>query len=73
MAQFAETSMGAIFQNRARLYKDKTLVRFKNKHGLWEDISWNTLNEMVRDLGIFLINKGVQPSDKVALFSPNRY
>ena len=73
MAQFEETSMGAIFQNRAQLYKDKTLVRFKNKQGLWEDISWSTLNEMVRDLGIFLINKGVQPSDKVALFSPNRY
>jgi long-chain acyl-CoA synthetase len=65
--------MGAIFQNRAQQYGDKTLVIYKNKSGKWEEISWNKLNEMVRDLGMFLIKRGVQPGDKVALFSPNRY
>ncbi len=73
MEQFKETSMGAIFQNRARQYGDKTLVIFKNKAGAWEEISWKKLNEMVRALGMFLINRGIQPGDKVALFSPNRY
>jgi len=72
MAKFKETSMGAIFQNRVQEYGDKTLVLWKNK-GKWEEISWNKLNEMVRDLGVFLINKGIQPGDKVCLFSPNRY
>jgi long-chain acyl-CoA synthetase len=72
MAKFKETSMGAIFQNRVQEYGDKTLVLWKNK-GNWEEISWNKLNEMVRDLGVFLINKGIQPGDKVCLFSPNRY
>ncbi len=73
MAQFKETSMGAIFQNRVQQYGDKTLVIFKNKAGAWDEISWNRLNGMVRDLGLFLINRGIQPGDKVALFSPNRY
>ncbi|MCX5848981.1 MAG: long-chain fatty acid--CoA ligase [Deltaproteobacteria bacterium] len=73
MAQFQETSMGAIFQNRVQQYCDKTLVIYKNKSGKWEEISWNKLNEMVQDLGMFLIKRGVQPGDKVALFSPNRY
>ncbi len=73
MAELKETSMGAIFQNRAQKYGDKTLVIFKNKQGAWEEISWNKINELVRDLGLFLINKGIQPGDKVALFSPNRY
>ncbi|MEN6447319.1 MAG: long-chain fatty acid--CoA ligase [Syntrophaceae bacterium] len=73
MAQYAETSMGAVFQNRVIQYGDKTLVLFKNSQGVWEEISWNQLNVMVRDLGMFLINRGVQPGDKVALFSPNRY
>ncbi|HPP81434.1 MAG TPA: long-chain fatty acid--CoA ligase [Deltaproteobacteria bacterium] len=72
MAKFKETSMGAIFQNRVEEYGDKTLVIWKNK-GKWEEISWNKMNEMVRDLGLFLINRGIQPGDKVALFSPNRY
>jgi long-chain acyl-CoA synthetase len=73
MAPFKETSMGAIFQNRARQYGDKTLVIFKNKTGAWDEISWNRLNEMVRNLGMFLVERGIQPGDKVALFSPNRY
>ena len=73
MERFEETSMGAVFQNRVQQYRDKTLVRFKNKQGQWQDISWNQMNEMVRNLGVFLINRGVAPGDKVALFSPNRY
>lgn len=73
MAQFVETSMGAVFQNRVQQYGDKTLLLFKNKQKAWEEISWNKLNGMVRALGMFLINRGVQPGDKVALFSPNRY
>ena len=73
MAQFQETSMGAIFQNRVQQQGDKTLVIYKSKAGKWEEISWNKINEMVRELGMFLIKRGVQPGDKVALFSPNRY
>ena len=73
MAQFNETSMGAIFQNRVQQYGDKTLVIYKNRFGKWEELSWNRINEMVRDLALFLINRGIQTGDKVALFSPNRY
>jgi long-chain acyl-CoA synthetase len=73
MAEFKETSMGAVFQNRVQKFGDKSLVKYKNKEGVWEEISWNKINEMVRDLALFLINRGVQPGDKVALFSPNRY
>ena len=65
--------MGAIFQNRVEEYGDKTLVKYKNTQGAWEELSWNTVNGMVRDIGMFLINRNIQPGDKVALFSPNRY
>ncbi len=73
MAEIKETSMGAVFQNRVQKFGDKSLVKYKNKQGVWEEISWNKINELVRDLGLFLINRGIQPGDKVALFSPNRY
>lgn len=73
MTNFKETSMGAIFQNRVREYGDRTLVKYKNTQGVWEDISWNGLNGMVREMGMFLINRGIRPGDKVALFSANRY
>ncbi|MEA3222247.1 MAG: long-chain fatty acid--CoA ligase [Thermodesulfobacteriota bacterium] len=73
MAKIEETSMGAIFQNRVEEHGDNALVAYKNKDGVYEDISWNKMNEMVRNVGLFLISKGIQPDDKVALFSPNRY
>ena len=73
MAMFKETSMGAIFQNRVEEHGDKALVSFKNKQGVWEDLSWNQMNEKVRNLGNFLLSKGVKPGEKIALFSPNRY
>ena len=47
MAQFAETSMGAIFQNRVQQYGDKTLVLFKNKQKIWEEISWNRTDRLM--------------------------
>jgi len=72
MTALNETSMGAIFQNRVAQYGDETLILWKNK-GRWEELSWKKLNEMVRALGLFLINRGIKPGDKVALFSPNRY
>ncbi|MCD6280631.1 MAG: long-chain fatty acid--CoA ligase [Deltaproteobacteria bacterium] len=73
MAKFEETSMGAIFQNRVQEYGDRTLVMYKDSKGTWREISWNGINEMVRNLAYYLISKGIQPGDKVALFSPNRY
>lgn len=73
MGKFKETSMGAIFQNRVQQYGDKALVSFKNKDNVWEELSWNQMNEKVRNLGGYLLSKGVKPGDKIALFSPNRY
>lgn len=72
MPKFAETSIPAVFQNRVEQYGSKAICAYK-KDGVYTDISWTQMNEMVRNLGYFLINKGVNPGDKVCLFSPNRY
>jgi long-chain acyl-CoA synthetase len=72
MPKFAETSIPAVFQNRAEQFVDRAIVSYK-KDGVYTDISWKEMNVMVRNLGYFLIKRGVKPGDKVALFSPNRY
>ena len=72
MAKFAESSIPAVFQNRVEEFGDKAIVAYK-KDGVYTDISWKEMNRMVRNLGYYLINKGVKPGDKVCLFSPNRY
>jgi len=65
--------MGAIFQNRVQELGDKACVAYKNAQGVYTDISWRQMNEMVRKVGCYLLSKGIKPGDKVALFSPNRY
>ena len=73
MSKFEEKSIPAVFQNRAQGYGERTIVVYKDSSKAWVDISWKKMGEMVRNLGYFLLVRGIQPGDKVALFSPNRY
>ncbi|MDX9762673.1 MAG: AMP-dependent synthetase/ligase [Desulfomonilia bacterium] len=73
MGSFRETSVGAIFQNRVQELGDQACVAYKNAQGVYTDISWRRMDEMVRKVGCYLLSKGIKPGDKVALFSPNRY
>jgi long-chain acyl-CoA synthetase len=73
MANYQETSMAAIFQNRVEKWGDKAMCGYKNDKGVYEDITWKQMNEMVLDLAAYLLTKGINIQDKVALFSPNRY
>lgn len=72
MKEYHETSIGAVFQNRARKYQEKPCVAYK-KDGSYADISWNDMNRMVKSLGRYLLTIGVKKGDRVAIFSPNRY
>ncbi|HPB67118.1 MAG TPA: AMP-binding protein, partial [Spirochaetales bacterium] len=65
--------MPAIFSNQADNLKDAACVAYKNAQGQYTDISWNSMAEMVRNIGYFLLSKGIKVQDKVALFSDNRY
>jgi len=72
MSQFKETSVTAIFQNQAAKYGDRACVAYK-KDGAYVDISWKKMNEMVRQLGQYLMSIGVKKGDRVAVFANNRY
>ena len=72
MAKYKETSVAAIFQNQVQKYRDKACVAYK-KDGVYVDISWNEMNEMIRKVGLYLISLGIKKGDKIAIFSPNRY
>jgi long-chain acyl-CoA synthetase len=52
---------------------EKACVAYKNAQGVYTDISWRQMDEMVRKVGYFLLSRGIKPGDKIALFSPNRY
>lgn len=73
MEKLKEISMAAVFQNRAMEHGDKACVAYRNDAGQWFDLSWNQMNEMIHNLAYYLMAKGIQHGDKIAVFSPNRY
>ncbi len=72
MGKYRETSMGAIFQNQVLKYGDRACVTCKTG-GIYADISWNRINEMVHGIGWYLMSAGIKRGDKVAVFSENRH
>ncbi len=72
MSKFKENTIPGIFQNRVEKYGDRACVSYK-KGGIYTDISWNGLNELVRSLAFYLFSIGVKKGDRIAVFSENRY
>ncbi len=73
MKKFEEVSMAAVFQNRTMEHGDEACVAYRNDAAEWFDVSWNQMSEMIHNLAYYLMEKGIQHGDKVAVFSPNRY
>ena len=59
-----------LFQ-RVNLLGERTAMRLK-EFGLWQDISWKTYGEKVRQAAMGLAALGVEPGDTVAVIGENR-
>ncbi len=60
-----------MFFTQAQKYGDKVLQQYK-KDGKWNDISWNQVKTIVEQVGLGLVDLGVQQKDNVCLLSENR-
>ncbi|HOS41455.1 MAG TPA: long-chain fatty acid--CoA ligase [Spirochaetota bacterium] len=72
MPTVTENSMAMVFKNQVAKLGDKPCAGYK-KDGAYYYLSWNEMDEKVRNLGYYLMSIGVKKGDRVALFSPNRY
>ncbi|MCK5520442.1 MAG: AMP-binding protein, partial [Candidatus Marinimicrobia bacterium] len=64
-------TLTALLRNSAHDYKDNIALQFK-KDGEWKGISYREMLEKVDQIGLALFAAGLERSDKVAIFSPNR-
>lgn len=65
-----------LFQNLAKKYRgtDKTaFARKLTSDAPYETINWDQVSEDVHHLAAFLIERGVEPGDRVGILSENRY
>lgn len=65
-------TLPVMFQDRVKASGDHTCLKYK-KNGIYTDISWNELNDLIHKLSFFLMDLGIKKGDKIALFAENRY
>ena len=63
-------TIGGMFKTQTEKYGDRAMMKWK-AGGAWKEMSWNQFYSKARNLGLGLISLGVQPGDRVAIFSTN--
>lgn len=56
---------------QARLYKERPVLQVKRR-GRYEAISWNDLASQIEEVALGLMDLGLKPGDRVAIFSDNQ-
>ena len=63
-------TIGGMFKEQTEKYGDRVMMNSK-VDGAWKAITWNQFYSNARNLGLGLISLGIQPGDRVAIFSAN--
>jgi long-chain acyl-CoA synthetase len=65
-----DDTVGGMLEARVAKYGDRLMMLVK-RDDAWKEFSWNQFYSTVRKLGLALMTMGVEPGDRVAIFSPN--
>jgi len=64
------TTLPKLLVEKAELYQDRVVMRDKYK-GIWQEISWNTYLEKVREFCLGLLNLGMKKGDQASILGEN--
>ncbi|GBD36374.1 Long-chain-fatty-acid--CoA ligase FadD15 [bacterium HR36] len=65
------TSLPALVLQQAERIGSRPAIRWK-EHGWWRDLSWEGLAERMLAVAVALLAEGIQPGDRIGLWSENR-
>ncbi|HOT45099.1 MAG TPA: AMP-binding protein [Spirochaetota bacterium] len=68
---YPDSTIPGIFRNRAGYYRDDAFLRHRVAD-FWIDICWEETYIKTNAISSYLINCGVNPGDRIALYSGNR-
>lgn len=64
--------LSVLIQEQAKKYGNKTAMMYQDFGGTeWKTVSWNTFADKVKQVSNALLNLGLKPKDKIAVFSQN--
>ncbi|MCW3069813.1 MAG: AMP-dependent synthetase and ligase, partial [Solirubrobacterales bacterium] len=64
-------TIGDLIARSAREHAEQTAVRFK-RDGAWQDVTYAQLAEIVEEIGLGLIDLGIQPGERVSILANTR-
>jgi long-chain acyl-CoA synthetase len=67
---YSEKNIAGIFHNRAEQYQYEPFIRYREE-GKYVPLSWKTMQNMIRNVGLGLVSLGIGKGDRVAIFSEN--
>ncbi|MEA1961209.1 MAG: long-chain fatty acid--CoA ligase [Bacillota bacterium] len=68
---YKEDTIPGIFYNLVEKNHEKPFLRYHDGD-VWQNLSWDTVKDKVYALASYLINNGIKPGDKLAIYSENR-
>ncbi len=71
--QLGNKSIPVMFREKVGARGSSAMCAYRNDSGAFVDISWLEMDAMSRALAKYLLSRGIQKGDKVAIFSANRY
>lgn len=70
-SRYEETTFPGIFRNRAADKPNNVFMKFREAGG-WKDITWREVKNRIDRLASYLIQNGIMPGDRIAIYSENR-
>jgi long-chain acyl-CoA synthetase len=71
MEGMAQDTVPKLFFQRVERYKERVALR-KKELGLWNKITWREYGQRVRQVGMGLVDLGLEPKDRVAIIGDSR-
>jgi len=69
---YNDTTIPGIFRNQVEKSRDITFLRIRDENNQWKAYSYGDISGQVDALASYFLSKGIQPKDKIAIYSTNR-
>ncbi|PKN51303.1 MAG: hypothetical protein CVU55_12785 [Deltaproteobacteria bacterium HGW-Deltaproteobacteria-13] len=69
---YNDTTIPGIFRNQVEKSRDIIFLRIRDENKQWKEYSYGDISGQVDALASYFLKKGIQPKDKIAIYSDNR-
>ena len=69
---YNDTTIPGIFRNQVEKSRDIIFLRIRDENKKWKEYTYGDISGQVDALASYFLKKGIQPTDKIAIYANNR-